>query len=147
MDPCESSHNLDLSQVEQVMDDNVAAIMNVRLYGRMGPSADLLRICEENDIFLIEDCAQSHGITLHSEDLFRSPRYFQAYSFYPTKNLGALGDGGAIVTNNADAAEFLQMYRDYGRTGKFTHAIPGRIHGWIRFRRACLKSSWRLWIG
>lgn len=91
--------------------DSTKAIIPVHLYGHAADVAGISAIAEQYGLALIEDCAQAHG--LDTGDV-RSSRLVRAYSFYPTKNLGAVGDAGAIVTNDPEIAERAAMFRNYG---------------------------------
>lgn len=91
--------------------ESTKAIIPVHLYGHAADMFGLTALAERHDLALVEDCAQAHG--LNTGDV-RSSRLIRAYSFYPTKNLGAIGDAGAIVTNDPEIAERAAMFRNYG---------------------------------
>ncbi len=125
LDTSTCNFNLDIEQLKHYMSDDIAAVLNVRLYGISGNSIEILKLCKSYNAYFIEDCAQSHGIIEQSKKLFNYKKYAQAYSFYPTKNLGALGDGGAVLTNDKKLADFVCSYRDYGKKTKFEHKYLG----------------------
>lgn len=105
----------------------VAAVIVTHLYGRMADVARIAALCQQAGVPLIEDCAQAHGAR-------RAGRRAGAwgaigcFSFYPTKNLGALGDGGAVVTDDAGLAERLRALRQYGWARKYEVSLPGGIN-------------------
>ena len=86
----------------------------------------LKRICERNKIYLIEDCAQSHlaANTFGNSGSFGD---FAAWSFYPTKNLGAFGDAGAITSNNLKFIKICKKIRNYGQSSRYNHDFKGVI--------------------
>jgi len=103
------------SSLEAALDlvPDIKAVVIVHLYGQMADIPVILEIAKRHDLIVIEDCAQAHGAAL--DDRKAGTRGdFGCFSFYPTKNLGALGDGGAVVTDNAVAAEKLCALRQYG---------------------------------
>ena len=85
---------------------------------------EILKICKKNKLFLLEDCAQSHGAKYKNKKtgLFGD---FGCFSFYPTKLLGGIGDGGAIVCNRADHYDYLKKFRNYGSVKKYNNEILG----------------------
>jgi dTDP-4-amino-4,6-dideoxygalactose transaminase len=100
------------------------AIIPVHLYGHPADMAAILEIARRFDLWVIEDCAQSHGAEIAGQ---RTGTFgdIAAFSFYPTKNLGALGDGGAVATNDAGLAEQTRLLREYGWRERYVSAIPG----------------------
>lgn len=116
---------MDAASVEAAISDRTKAILVVHLYGIPADLATLRRIADKAEISLIEDAAQSHGAK--SGGLMTgSVGEIASYSFYPTKNLGALGDGGAIVTNSAELAAAARSRRSYGQgASKYDHVDTG----------------------
>ncbi len=102
----------------------VKAIIAVHLYGQPCDMKALQDICGKYDLKLIEDSAQAHGAEYHGRRVSNFGDV-ATFSFYPGKNLGAYGDGGAIVTNNHDLALKMRMYANHGRQEKYTHLIEG----------------------
>jgi dTDP-3-amino-3,4,6-trideoxy-alpha-D-glucose transaminase len=100
-----------------------AAVIAVHLYGRPCALAPLARLCRQHSATLIQDACQAHG-AFHANQPLTSFSPCVCYSFYPTKNLGCLGDGGAILTNSPAAAQRLRLLRDGGRRGGQVAAIP-----------------------
>ena len=92
--------------------------------GRRADLEALAALAERHDLLLIEDCAQAHGATYHGQSAGSFGRA-AAFSFYPTKNLGALGDGGAVVTYDADVAARARLLRNYGERNRFEHILHG----------------------
>jgi len=102
------------------------ALLPVHLYGQMADVRALVDLARCHGLALVEDCAQAHGARLNGE-LAGTVGEIGCFSFYPTKNLGALGDAGALVTRDAALAERLRMLRNYGERPdrRYHHAIPG----------------------
>lgn len=107
--------------------NRIRAILPVHLYGR---PADMRAICDTArcyDLKVVEDCAQAHGATIHRMGGFKVGVFGDAaaFSFYPTKNLGALGDGGAVVTNDAEVAQRVGLLREYGWRERYVSDVAG----------------------
>ena len=100
------------------------AVIPVHLYGHPADMPSIMDIARRHGLFVIEDCAQSHGATLDGR-MTGAWGDIAAFSFYPTKNLGALGDGGMVVTDDAELAERVRLLRQYGWQERFISAIPG----------------------
>jgi dTDP-4-amino-4,6-dideoxygalactose transaminase len=100
------------------------AIIPVSLYGHPVDLDPILQLAGRHGLFVLEDAAQSHGARLRGRRT-GSVAHATAFSFYPTKNLGALGDGGAVTTSDAGLAERLRMLRNYGSRQKYVHEIAG----------------------
>ena len=101
-----------------------SAIIPVHLYGHPADMAAILEIARRYDLWVIEDCAQAHGATIDGQKTGTFGD-IAAFSFYPTKNLGALGDGGAVVTSDPALAEQTRLLREYGWRERYVSAIPG----------------------
>ncbi len=114
---CDGSFNIDPRKIPT--DEEFAAILAVHLYGRVADMDRLRCVAEARGIPLLIDAAQAHGIK--GEFL----GYAAAFSFYPTKNLGALGDGGAVVTDSEETAAMLRALRNLGSIAKDVHALLG----------------------
>ncbi|MEN3813624.1 DegT/DnrJ/EryC1/StrS family aminotransferase [Chromobacterium piscinae] len=119
------SYTLDPVDVRRRITQKTSAIIAVHLYGHPCRMDDLLKICVEFDLKLIEDCAQAHGAEYYGK---RVGTFGAAgtFSFYPGKNLGAYGDAGAIVTNHQDIANKCRMIANHGRIDKYDHQFEGR---------------------
>jgi dTDP-4-amino-4,6-dideoxygalactose transaminase len=118
------TYTLDPDQVEEVITSKTKAILPVHLYGHPADMDRIVPIAEDHDLYVIEDCAQSHGTLLHGKKT-GSLGNIAAFSFYPTKNLGAIGDGGMVVTDDADLAEQVHLLRQYGWKERNMSTIPG----------------------
>jgi dTDP-4-amino-4,6-dideoxygalactose transaminase len=105
--------NIDINQIENHITSKTKAIIAVHLYGHPCDMDELLTISSNNNLFLLEDCAQANGAKYKNKDV-GSMGKIGCFSFFPTKNLGALGDGGAITTNSKEIYEKLIMLRQYG---------------------------------
>jgi dTDP-4-amino-4,6-dideoxygalactose transaminase len=101
-----------------------AAVMPVHLYGEPAALGDIADLARKHGLRLIEDCAQSHGAAFRGH-MTGSLGDFGCFSFYPTKNLGALGDAGAVVTNDAELAAAAREIREYGWRDRYISAVPG----------------------
>jgi dTDP-4-amino-4,6-dideoxygalactose transaminase len=108
-----NSYTLDPEKLEDVITPKTKAVLPVHLYGHPADMDRILPVAKDHNLWVIEDCAQSHGALLHGKKT-GSLGDIAAFSFYPTKNLGAIGDGGMIVTNNPDLAEQVRLLRQYG---------------------------------
>jgi dTDP-4-amino-4,6-dideoxygalactose transaminase len=100
------------------------AVIPVHLYGHPADMPAVLDVARRHELIVIEDCAQSHGAALNGH---RTGTFGQgaAFSFYPTKNLGALGDGGAVVTGDAELAARARLLREYGWRERYVSELPG----------------------
>ena len=115
---------LDAARIEAAITERTKAIMVVHLYGQAAQMDTICRIAKAHGLHLIEDCAQSHGAKF---DGTMTGAFGDAgcFSFYPTKNLGAFGDAGAVVTDDAELAKTLRMLRNYGSEKKYHNKILG----------------------
>lgn len=117
-------YNLDPSRMEEVITPRTKAIMPVHLYGQASRMDEIMEIAARHNLFVIEDCAQSHGSCQHGK-MSGTFGDIGCFSFYPTKNLGACGDGGAIITDDEKIAETMGMLRNYGSKIKYHNEIEG----------------------
>jgi len=115
---------LDRDSVVRCISPKTKAIILVHLYGQVRDMDAWLQFCESEDIYLIEDCAQSHLASWHGR-VAGSFGKAGAYSFYPTKNLGGLGDGGAVITDDDNLAEKAKQLRNYGQSTRYHHPEIG----------------------
>jgi dTDP-4-amino-4,6-dideoxygalactose transaminase len=114
-----------VTKVERLITDQTRAIVAVHLHGFPSEIEALSNLAHAHGLLLIEDAAQAHGATFCGRPV-GSWGDVGAFSFYPTKNLGALGDGGCITTNNEEIAERVRQLANYGsRESKYAHEIPG----------------------
>ncbi len=124
VEPDPDTFNLSADGLKAALNEQPKAVIAVHLYGQLCPMQEIRVICQENNLLLLEDSAQAHGAILDGK---RAGSFgdVAAFSFYPAKNLGALGDGGGIVTNNADLAKLLRAMRNYGSEKKYYHQQTG----------------------
>jgi dTDP-4-amino-4,6-dideoxygalactose transaminase len=115
---------LDPESVERCITGRTRAVLLVHLYGQVREMERWVALCERHGVALIEDCAQSH-LARWGERFGGSFGRFGAYSFYPTKNLGALGDGGAVITDDAAIAQRAAVLRNYGQSVRYLHPELG----------------------
>ena len=117
-------YNLDAEKIGQVVTDRTKAIMVVHLYGQASNMEAITKIAKYYNLLVIEDCAQSHGACFQGR-MTGSFGLAGCFSFYPTKNLGAFGDAGAIVTDSKDFADAIRMMRNYGSKVRYYNEIEG----------------------
>ena len=124
MEPDEESFNLSPEAVQAALGPRARALLPVHLYGRLADMPALTRIAADNGLLVLEDAAQGHGASLASR---KAGNWGDAagFSFYPGKNLGALGDGGAITTSDPELATTLQALRNYGSHVKYQNLYQG----------------------
>lgn len=118
------TYQIDINQVQKSITKKTKAILPVHLYGAPAQVNKLQKIAKKNKIFLIEDAAQAHGAVYKNKKLGTFGD-LSIFSFYPGKNLGAYGDGGAIVTNNKKLYEKLLLLRNHGQSKKYFHDTLG----------------------
>ncbi len=117
VEPDESTYNLDPSLVEAALTPRTRAILPVHLYGQPADVAPLMGIASRRNLAVIEDAAQAHGARYRGRQA-GSLAHAAAFSFYPTKNLGAYGDGGAVTTDDPEVAKTVRLLRNYGSPGR-----------------------------
>lgn len=115
---------LDTERIEPLITAKTKAILPVHIYGQPAPMQRVLEIAKRHELKVVEDCAQAHGAGIAGQ-MVGTFGDAAAFSFYPTKNLGALGDGGAVVTNDHVTAEQLSALRQYGWRERFISELPG----------------------
>lgn len=124
VDPDIESYNISYDSIKNNITDKTKAVIVVHLYGQSADIDDILKITKENNLYLIEDCAQAHGAVYKNKKV-GSFGDISCFSFYPGKNLGALGDAGAIVTNNKQYADRVRALTNYGSNIKYHHIYKG----------------------
>jgi dTDP-4-amino-4,6-dideoxygalactose transaminase len=124
VEPSIESYNIDVSKIEEKITSKTRAIMVVHLYGKACEMDRVQAICKQYDLRLLEDCAQAHGATFKGKQVGTFGD-FGCFSFYPTKNLGAIGDAGAITTNDEALFESVKMLRNYGSKVKYVNEVVG----------------------
>lgn len=124
VEPDLASYNLDPAKVEAKITERTKAILAVHLYGQTADMSALNGLAKKHNLFVVEDCAQAHGAT-HQGKKAGNLGDAAGHSFYPGKNLGALGDGGAITTNDDELAKVLFALRNYGSHVKYQNLFKG----------------------
>ena len=117
-------YNSDVSQIESAITEKTKAIIAVHLYGQPAEMKMIQQIANKHNLYLIEDCAQAHTSTFEGKPVGTFGN-MGCFSFYPGKNLGAYGEGGAVITNDKQLHEKLLMIRDHGMAKKYHHEIIG----------------------
>ncbi len=115
---------LDLHSVKRCISSKTKAIMIVHLYGQVKNMEKWKDLCKKHNLYLVEDCAQSHG-AIENGISAGSFGVMSAFSFYPTKNLGALGDAGAVCSNSINLIKTAKSIRNYGQSEQYNHDIVG----------------------
>lgn len=124
VEPRMDTYNINPEKIEEAITAKTKAIMVVHLYGKVCEMDRILEIAKKYNLVVIEDCAQSHGAKYKGQ-LSGSFGDFAAHSFYPTKNLGAIGDAGALTTNNETLAQKARALRNYGSNQKYYNEVVG----------------------
>jgi len=119
-----STYNIDVNQIEGLITDKTKAIVPVHLYGQPADMDPILEIAKKYDLKVIEDAAQAHGAEYKGRKI-GSIGHAATFSFYPGKNLGAYGDGGAVVTDDENLAVQVKMLANHGRIAKYDHEVEG----------------------
>ena len=120
-----NTYNFDLESLKNSISEKTKAIMPVHLYGQLSPMDAILKISRENNLLVIEDAAQAHGAKTRDGKRAGNIGDAAGFSFYPTKNLGALGDGGAVTTTDDALAEVIKKLRNYGTSTKYVNEFLG----------------------
>jgi dTDP-4-amino-4,6-dideoxygalactose transaminase len=150
---CDDYSTIDVGQIESAINERTRAIVPVHLYGQPADLDPIFEIARRHNLVVIEDAAQAHGARYRSRRVGALARA-GCFSFYPGKNLGAYGEGGAVVTDDAEVARRVRMLRDHGSERKYHHEIVGynfrlegiqgavlavklkHLDGWNELRRA-----------
>lgn len=124
VEPNSVSYNLNPATVSAAITPKTKAILPVHLYGQLSPMPEIMTIAKQHNLLVLEDCAQAHGAEINGQ---RAGNWGDAagFSFYPGKNLGALGDAGAITTNDDELAQALKALRNYGSHKKYENLYQG----------------------
>ncbi|MBL7131818.1 MAG: DegT/DnrJ/EryC1/StrS family aminotransferase [Candidatus Omnitrophica bacterium] len=124
VDVDEASYNLDIEKIKAAITKKTKAILPVHLYGQPVDLEPLLQLAKEHNLKIVEDACQAHGAEYKGKKVGGFGN-ISAFSFYPGKNLGAYGDGGIVVTDEAEIKEKLQCLRNYGQKEKYQHLVKG----------------------
>lgn len=124
VEPDPTTFNLDPNKIEAAITGRTKAILVVHLYGRIAPMPEIIEIAGHHGFKVLEDCAQAHGASMDGK---KCGTWGDAagFSFYPGKNLGALGDGGAVTTDDDDLADVVKALRNYGSDKKYENLYQG----------------------
>lgn len=120
-----NTFNFNLEALEIAITSKTRAIMPVHLYGQLAPIGEICKLAQAHNLLVIEDAAQAHGATNLNNKKAGNLGDAAGFSFYPTKNLGALGDGGAITTNDDELAKVIRKLRNYGSSSKYVNDYLG----------------------
>jgi dTDP-4-amino-4,6-dideoxygalactose transaminase len=123
-EPDRDSYNISSKAIKSILNEEIKAIIVVHLYGQLADVETIKKMVDEKNILLIEDAAQAHGASC---EMGRAGNLADAgaFSFYPSKNLGALGDGGAVVTNDLELINVVRKLSNYGSEKKYQNKIVG----------------------
>lgn len=124
LEPDPGSYNLDLESLQDALSERTRVILPVHLYGRISPMEGIMEFAGKHSLLVLEDCAQSHGASIRGR---RCGVWGHAavFSFYPGKNLGALGDGGAVTTEDEELARMVRTLGNYGSREKYLNLRQG----------------------
>lgn len=117
-------YQIDADKIEEKITDKTKAVLVVHLYGQAANMTKIVDICKRHNLRLVEDCAQSHG-ACHNGQITGSFGDFGCFSFYPSKNMGAFGDAGAVTTNDPELARLMKIYRNYGSEKRYYNMVVG----------------------
>lgn len=117
-------YNVDVDKLESLITDKTKAILVVHLYGQASNMKKVSELCQRYHLRLVEDCAQSHG-ACYDGRMTGTFGDIGCFSFYPSKNLGAFGDAGAIVTDKEELAQAMRIYRNYGSEKRYYNMVVG----------------------
>jgi len=124
VEPNLSTHNIDPSRIAQAITKRTKAIMPVHLYGQPTEMTEIWKLAEQHGLRIVEDSAQAHGVK-YIDKMAGNLGSAAAFSFYPTKNLGAFGDAGAVTTNDDEIADKIRVLRNYGSRKKYYNEVKG----------------------
>jgi dTDP-4-amino-4,6-dideoxygalactose transaminase len=124
VEPDEETFNLNISNIQSALTEKTKAILPVHLYGQLSPMDEIMDLAQAHKLLVLEDCAQSHGAQINGKKC-GSWGHAAGFSFYPGKNLGALGDAGAITTDDKELYDVLVALRNYGSHKKYENLYQG----------------------
>lgn len=124
VEPNISTYNIDPIKIKEAITAKTKVILPVHLYGQLATMPEIMQIAKQHNLLVLEDSAQSHGAQIQGK---KAGNWGDAsgFSFYPGKNLGALGDAGAVTTNDPELANMLKALRNYGSHEKYKNLVPG----------------------
>lgn len=124
VEPDPQTYNIDPAKIEAAITKRTKGMIPVHLYGQAADMGPIVEVARQHKLFVLEDAAQAHGAR-YKNSLAGGIGDIAGWSFYPGKNLGALGDGGAVTTNNDELAEKVRLLRNYGSSRKYYFELPG----------------------
>jgi len=136
------SYTLNVQQLESAITKKTKAILPVHLYGQPANMDPITQLAKHHHLTVIEDAAQAHGAE-YNQRRVGSIGYLGCFSFYPSKNLGAYGEGGIVVTNNADLAKKLRLLRNWGEERRYEHSLKGYNYRMDEMQAAILRVKLR----
>lgn len=142
VEPDPLTYNIDPNKIESAITKDTKAIIAVHLYGQPADMDAIHSIAKRHKLKVIEDAAQAHGAKYKGRRV-GSISHAAGFSFYPTKNLGAFGDGGAVTTNDSELAEKISLLRNYGSPTKYKHVVKGYNSRLDEFQAAFLNVKLR----
>lgn len=124
VEPNIATYNIDPTKIKEAITSKTRAILPVHLYGQLAEMTEIMQIAKQHNLLVLEDAAQSHGAQIQGK---KAGGWGDAsgFSFYPGKNLGALGDAGAVTTDDAELADMIKALRNYGSHEKYKNLVPG----------------------
>ncbi len=125
VEPKLETYNINPDLILEKITSKTKAILAVHLYGQLAEMEKINEIAIQNNLIVVEDAAQAHGAISNQESAIKNQQSSVVYSFYPGKNLGALGDGGAVTTNDDELAKTIQSLRNYGSEKKYNNEYIG----------------------
>lgn len=138
VEPNPKTYNIDVTKIEKAITKRTKAIIPVHLYGQPADMDPIMEIARKHSLIVIEDACQAHGARYKGKRT-GSIGHAAAFSFYPAKNLGCYGDGGAVTTNDENIAEKIMRLRDYGAKDKYYHIKLGYNHRLDSIQAAVLR--------
>lgn len=124
VEPDLATYNINPLKIEQAITPKTRVILLVHLYGQLAAMPEIMAIAKQHNLLVLEDSAQSHGAQIQGKKA-GNWGHASGFSFYPGKNLGALGDAGAVTTNDEELANMLKALRNYGSHEKYKNLVPG----------------------
>src|SRR5690606_14976438 len=124
VEPDLATYNISPASIRAAITDKTKAILAVHLYGQLADMPEIMSIADEHDLLVLEDSAQAHGAAINGKKAGSWGRA-SGFSFYPGKNLGALGDAGAVTTNDDELAQTIRALGNYGSHKKYENLYQG----------------------
>jgi dTDP-4-amino-4,6-dideoxygalactose transaminase len=125
VEPKLETYNINPDLISEKITSKTRALLVVHLYGQLAEMEEINEIATLNNLIVVEDAAQAHGVFSEQQTTNNKQQTVKAFSFYPGKNLGALGDGGAVTTNDSELAKVIQSLRNYGSEAKYQNEFIG----------------------